>query len=155
MTTTAQTQERRRDPQEIVDAVVEQRKKTFEAYCVLGGVATPAQATEGLKADITPLALKDFLNLMVDYTATGQFTLYQRIIEGKERRGAVREIADKIYPSIGETTDALVEFNDKYEGYDGASDDQQALREDLSRLGEVLAIRGELEDEILQAMISR
>ena len=48
----------------------------------------------------------------------------------------------------------MVEFNDKYENFDGSADDQVALKEDISRLGEMLAIRGELEDKILNALIS-
>jgi len=147
------TTERRRDPKDTVDALVLQRQKTLQAYCSLSGVDAPganAGATE-----ITPIALQEFLNIMVDYTAMGHFNLYQRIIEGKERRASVRSAADRVYPSIGETTDAMVEFNDKYENFDGSADDQEVLRDDLSRLGEMLAIRGELEDEILEALLAR
>ena len=90
---------------------------------------------------------------MVDYMAMGHFTVYQRIIEGKERRGAVQEAAEIAYPGIGETTDVMVEFNDTYENFTGSAEEQKQIREDLSKLGEMLAIRGELEDEILNALL--
>lgn len=149
----ANVQERRRDLGETLLALKDQRQKTLTTYCHLTGVSAPDQsAADGMK-DIAPVALQEFLNIMVDYIAMGHFSVYQRIIEGKERRGAVKQAAEVAYPGIGETTDVMVEFNDKYENFDGASSDQAALKEDLSRLGEMFAIRGELEDEIIEALL--
>jgi len=48
----------------------------------------------------------------------------------------------------------MVDFNDKYEHFDGAVSDQAPLKEDLSKLGEMLAIRGDFEDELLEALSS-
>ena len=84
----------------------------------------------------------------------GHFTVYQRIVDGKERRGQVKEAAQRVYASIGATTDVMVDFNDKYEHFDGAASDQAPLKEDLSKLGEMLAIRGDFEDELLEALSS-
>lgn len=153
MTAAANTQERRRDLGETLDTLKEQRQKTLLSYCHLTGVTKPAQPSVDGMNDIAPVALQEFLNVMVDYIAMGHFTVYQRIIEGKERRGAVQEAAEVAYPGIGETTDVMVEFNDKYENFDGASADQKILKEDLARLGEMFAIRGELEDEIIDALL--
>ena len=47
----------------------------------------------------------------------------------------------------------MVEFNDTYENFSGSEEEQKQIREDLSKLGEMLAIRGELEDEILNALL--
>ena len=152
MTAALETQERRRDLGETIEALRAQRQNTLSTFCSMTGVSTPGQ-TSGELADITPVALQEFLNHMVDYLATGHFTVYQRIVEGKERRGAVKEAAQRVYAGIGETTDVMVEFNDKYEHFDGADSDQEGLKEDLSRLGEMLAIRGELEDDLLDALI--
>ena len=154
MTAAAKTQDRRKDLGETLEALKEQRQQTLMAYCNLTGVSSPEQSESGALKDIAPVALGEFLNVMVDYIAMGHFTVYQRIIEGKERRSSVREAAERVYPSIGETTDIMVEFNDKYENFDGSADDQVALKEDISRLGEMLAIRGELEDKILTALVS-
>ena len=118
------------------------------------GVSKPGQGSGDVLPDIAPVAMQEFLNYMVDYLAMGHFTIYQRIIDGKERRGAIKEVAQRVYASIGETTDVMVEFNDKYEQYDGAEEDQATLREDVSRLGEMLVIRGDLEDELLEALLN-
>ncbi len=144
--------ERRRDLGETLEALQQQRQKTLLAYCGLVGVKSPEQSSSEGIGDVAPVALQEMLNHMVDYLAMGHFTVYQRIIEGTERRGAVREAAEVAYPGIGETTDVMVEFNDKYENFDGAAEDQEALKKDLSRLGEMLAIRGDLEDEIIEAL---
>jgi len=153
MTAATNTQERRRDLGETLDTLREQRQKTLLAYCHLTGVTKPEQSSSEGMADIAPVALQEFLNMMVDYIAMGHFTVYQRIIDGKERRGAVKEAAEVAYPGIGETTDVMVEFNDKYESFDGASADQETLKHDLAKLGEMFAIRGDLEDEIIDALL--
>ena len=82
----------------------------------------------------------------------GHFEIYQRIIEGKERRRAVKAVAAEVYPAIAETTDFLVDFNDKYDAFEGTDEDVKMLSGDLSRLGEIIAVRGELEDQILDAL---
>jgi len=89
---------------------------------------------------------------MVDYTAMGHFEVYQRIIEGKERRQAVKQVADEVYPAIAETTDYLIDFNDKYDAFEGSSDEVGLLEGDLEKLGQIISIRGELEDQILEAL---
>jgi len=95
--------------------------------------------------------LKQFNQMLVDYAALGHFEIYQRIMDGKERRESIRAIANEIYPVISRTTDYFVEFNDKYEG----ADDRESitpLSEDLSALGEAMASRIEMEDKLLREM---
>jgi len=96
--------------------------------------------------------LEDFQEILVDYIAAAHFGLYQRIAEGNERRQAVVDIAREIYPRIARTTDIAVEFTEKYDHPDDATI-SAALNRDLSRLGEELTSRIELEDRLIQAMI--
>ncbi len=95
--------------------------------------------------------LKRFNQLLVDYAALGHFEIYQRIMDGKERRKSIKAIADEIYPVISRTTDYFVEFNDKYEGAD-RRDSILLLAEDLSLFGEAMASRIEKEDKLLKEM---
>ncbi len=95
--------------------------------------------------------LKRFNQLLVDYAALGHFEIYQRIMDGKERRESIKAIASEIYPVISRTTDYFVEFNDKYEGADGR-DSIQPLADDLSLFGEAMASRIEKEDKLLLEM---
>ena len=128
------------------------RQEVIVSYCRLAGVSS-FQARETERHEVDPEELRRFCQIMVDYTAMGHFEVYQRIIEGKERRQAVKDVAAEVYPAIAETTDYLVDFNDKYDGFDGSQPDEvEMLEGDLSRLGEIIGVRGELEDRILAAL---
>ena len=96
--------------------------------------------------------LDDFLSVLVDYIAAGHFGLYERIVDGHERRAQVVETARELYPRIAHTTQTAVEFNERY----GAAVRQPLetrLAQDLSQLGERLTTRIELEDLLIRAML--
>jgi regulator of sigma D len=134
-----------------IESLVKLRQEVIVSFCKLSGVSTFADresANFTIKAD----QLRSFCQVMVDYTAMGHFEIYQRIIEGKERRRAVKDVAAEVYPAIAETTDFLVDFNDKYDTFEGTEDDVHMLSGDLSQLGEIIAVRGDLEDKILAAL---
>ncbi|NIV74814.1 MAG: Rsd/AlgQ family anti-sigma factor, partial [Gammaproteobacteria bacterium] len=88
------------------------------------------------------------------YIASGHFGLYERISEGKERRRGVVKLAEKLYPRIANTTQMAVEFNDVYEKMNGDSKSGE-LTGMLSKLGEELAVRIELEDQLISEMLGR
>ncbi len=149
--TPAKGVERRARLNQTIDSLVQLRQNVIVAYCQLSGVSS-FEARDLEDHSVDPDALRLFCQIMVDYTAMGHFEVYQRIIEGKERRRAVQEVAAKVYPGIAETTDFLVDFNDKYDGFDGTGEEVMQLAADLSRLGEMIAVRGELEDQILDSL---
>ena len=96
-------------------------------------------------------ALQDFCNALVDYSAEAHFRLYRYIENASERRRAVREVAAQVYPRISESIDCILEFNDLY-GDPERVIEPERLERHLSRLGEVLAERIELEDRIIAAL---
>ena len=96
-------------------------------------------------------SLKNFSQTLVDYTALGHFEIYERIIDGKERREKVKRVANRVYPAISSTTAHIVDFNDKYDGADG-QDSLGDLAKDLSSIGEAMAVRIESEDELLREL---
>ena len=95
--------------------------------------------------------LNQFLNVLVDYISAGHFGLYQRIAEGNERRMRVVQTAENIYPIIAETTQSALDFSEKYETPEQRNGDE--LINDLSKLGEDVATRIELEDRLIIAML--
>jgi len=100
-------------------------------------------------------ALQDFCQTLIDYTASAHFQLYRYITDKLERRSAVLEVADNIYPEIVRTTDIILRFNDKYEDAEWMNNGKQLLEsldKDLSRLGEALAERIQLEDKVIGAI---
>jgi len=143
--------ERRERLHNTISSLVKLRQEVVVSYCQMAGVSS-FEARDLEEHAVNAEQLRSFCQIMVDYTAMGHFEVYQRIIEGKERRQAVKDVAAEVYPAIAETTDYLVDFNDKYDGFEGTGNDVDMLAADLSRLGEMIAIRGELEDRILAAL---
>ncbi|MFK8083703.1 MAG: Rsd/AlgQ family anti-sigma factor [Granulosicoccus sp.] len=143
--------ERRAKLHNTIASLIKLRHDVMVSYCRLAGV-TSFENRDLEKQSPHIEHLRGFCQVMVDYTAMGHFEVYQRIIEGKERRRAVKGVAEEVYPAIAETTDYLVDFNDKYDDLEGEPADVKQLAGDLSRLGEIIAIRGDLEDQILAAL---
>jgi len=98
--------------------------------------------------------LEKFCELVVDYIAAGHFGLYQRITEGTERRSRVATLATRIYPRIEKTTQVALDFSEKYK-IDGQHDRPEHLEHDLSRLGEALTTRMDLEDQLISVMLEK
>jgi regulator of sigma D len=97
--------------------------------------------------------LEEFCQALIDYTADAHFRLYRYIDERRERRQPVIEVANRVYPAILATTDAILRFNDRYDfGKGGEGMGLENLGRELSELGERLADRIELEDQVISAL---
>lgn len=143
------------------DVVKERRTASQTMVKELIGVRDHVLALYGELASKQPFAdadpvtglLEDFCQSLIDYTADTHFRLYRYIDEKRERRRPVIEIADKVYPGILDSTDAILDFNDKYDFTRGREKvDLSSLESDLSRLGERIADRIELEDKVIAAL---
>jgi regulator of sigma D len=141
--TTERGEDRRSNTQVLIDKLLEERAKMLVLYCRAAGLDADPPGNSVAKT------VQEFCQLLVDYIAAGHFTLYERIVNGEERRQRVAEVADDIYPDIAATTGAALDFNDKYEHPEKVNDDEQLAR-DLSALGEQLASRIELEDKLIR-----
>lgn len=100
--------------------------------------------------------LQRFCQVLMDYIALGHFEVYQCIEEGTgntERCRKIKEMARDLYPRIAATTQTAVDFNDRYDSGNRV-DVVKGLSGDLSRLGEQLATRVELEDRLIAAIRS-
>ncbi len=139
--------ERRNQTQAMITELLQERQQVWSLYCSVAGLKpfTPEKPVKSL--------LQDFCQVLVDYISLGHFGIYQRITNGKERRTKVIQIAERIYPAIAEATDSAIEFNDKYEKLNG-DDVLKNLSNDLSTLGEDLAKRIELEDQLIETMVA-
>jgi regulator of sigma D len=97
--------------------------------------------------------LQRFCQLLVDYIAACHFGIYERIASGKERRREIAQLAEDLYPRISETTALALDFNDKYDTID-SYELTASFAPDLSSLGEELAARIELEDQLISRMLT-
>ncbi len=137
--------ERRGASQEKLATLVQTRTETLARFSDLVS-RRPFEAEPGISE-----ALQEFCEALIDYTASAHFQLY-RFLEGSvERRTPVLKLADEVYPQIARTTDAILQFNDKYEKA-RLEECVDLLSDDLSRLGEALADRIQLEDQMIGAL---
>ncbi len=137
--------DRRAGSKEQISTLVVTRTETLALYADLAG-RRPFSEEHG-----TARVLQRFCQALIDYTASAHFQLYRHMVEKQEKRTHLLQVAEQIFPRILETTAQILEFNDKYEkpALKGRTDE---LADDLSHLGEVLADRIQLEDQIIQAV---
>ena len=135
--------DRRQSAHELINSIVIERKQLL---------ALLFQSTnmETMDRDF----LEEFCEILVDYIAAGHFILYDRILEKKERRKAIIEMAEKIYPEIERYTQVALDFNEKYNAA-GMDFDIEELKKDISILGEALTTRFELEDRLISTLTDK
>lgn len=142
--------ERRRGTRDSVTKMVAERTEVLALYWRLAGLDpfTDAQHREPAQK-----LLQEFCQLLVDYIAAGHFSLYERIVNGTERRREIAELAQELYPRISDTTTVALDFNDKYDS-ETHCELTEAFKADLSHLGEELAVRIDLEDKLIARMVA-
>ncbi len=146
--TEPQMSDRREGTRGMIRKLLNERQEMLAMFCRVAGLEPYNDASPGIDV------LQEFCQVLIDYSAFGHFEIYERIVAGRERRSQVVAVAREVYPRIAEASEVAVEFNDKYDASDHTLDLHQ-LDRDLSKLGEELAVRIEMEDRIIQALTSR
>ncbi|VAW74918.1 hypothetical protein MNBD_GAMMA12-2453 [hydrothermal vent metagenome] len=150
-----QPQERRGESRKLIKELIHTRT---ELLSLLSRLVAFKPFEEELDEEVQE-TLTEFCEILIDYTADAHFRLYRFIDENKERRKAVLEIAESSYNKISEITRIILDFNDRYFhdiDYEESRSKQlpiKNLESDLSTLAEVLAIRIQLEDDLIEAMV--
>ncbi|HDZ37554.1 MAG TPA: sigma D regulator [Marinobacter sp.] len=138
-------QERWGGVSDLIDRWLKDRQELLVHYCDLSGESDFSQ-TDALK--------KKFLRLsevLVDYVSTGHFEIYEQLVrEAREFNDGGLELAAKLYPRIEKSTEAALNFNDQLDEDKLSEQDAKALFEELSRLGETLESRFEMEDFLIE-----
>jgi len=137
--------DRRKQSQMKLQGLVQTRTQTLAVLAELAR-SQPFTAAPGIEE-----TLRRFCQALMDYTASAHFQLYRYIADNRERRQSVLAVAEKVYPRIVETTDVILRFNDKYESM-SLENSVEFLDVDLSSLGETLAERIQLEDQVISAL---
>jgi len=141
-------QERRVESHSHLHTLLETRTESLSLYSQLAEMRpfTPDRESQ--------LLLQEFCEAIVDYTASAHFQLYRFIDEGTERRSDISKLAESVYPQITDMTKVILAFNEKYDDSD-RSNDLAELDRDLSQLGEVLADRILLEDQLISVLTNK
>lgn len=142
--------ERRQGTRDSVAKMVRERTDVLALYWRLAGLDPFAEPQQRAPAQEL---LQEFCQLLVDYIAAGHFSLYERIVNGTERRRDLAKLAQELYPRIADTTTTALDFNDKYDTSEN-SKIAEAFKSDLSRLGEELAVRIDLEDKLIAQIVA-
>lgn len=144
-----QTQEQWGGSSEVIDHWLETRQSLIVGYCKLASLQ-PASQKSTLSSLPTPLELQSFCQHLVDYISEGHFKIYDMVMD--QWRSTGFEATDDIntaYAKIVLTTDPLLNFTDIYA--DVSDDDTlNSFEKDLSSIGEILEIRFEVEDHLIQ-----
>ena len=91
--------------------------------------------------------------LLVDYVSAGHFEVFHELIEEAETfADGSGALAEKLMPAIGDTTEVIMAYEEKYSSSRGH---QEKLKRDLSALGEVLESRFVLEDQLIAGLHNR
>ncbi|MGA7800844.1 MAG: Rsd/AlgQ family anti-sigma factor [Gammaproteobacteria bacterium] len=137
--------ERRSASRNRLAGLVTSRNETLTLYAEL------ARLRPFKPEPVTAEALQEFCEALIDYAASAHFQLYRYAAENRERREPVRSVAESIYPRISVMTDNILAFNDRYGSaeLDGCLD---TLADDLSLIGEELADRIQMEDQLIEAL---
>ncbi|MES9942421.1 MAG: Rsd/AlgQ family anti-sigma factor [Candidatus Thiodiazotropha sp. 6PLUC2] len=141
-------EERRTVTRDLIDKLLKERQEVLVLFCEVAGLE-PYHRSSSLDQQ-----LQTFCQVLIDYTAFGHFEVFGYVSNGNERRSGVLKVAEDIYPEFVKASEVAVNFNDRYD----LSDHElqlDHLAEDLSQLGEELAVRIELEDQLLATMLDR
>lgn len=90
-----------------------------------------------------------FCELLIDYVSHGHFDLYPKIVELLEKSSSRSlSIAHRVMPKIEQTTELLLQFNDRY-AEDMDESKYESLRDDLDKVGQCLELRFRNEDRLI------
>ena len=126
----------------IIDRWLQERQDMLVLYCELSGLSA-----ESLHCGAK---LEGLCQILVDYVSAGHFEVYGRLVKEArefEDKDALKE-TQNLFDIIDATTEAILDFNDKYQ----ETDDLMTIGKDLSQLGETLANRFEAEDRMIEVL---
>ncbi|MGC8119951.1 sigma D regulator [Marinobacter sp. VGCF2001] len=130
---------------ELIDRWLKERQELLVRYCELSGESDFSQ-TDELREKFVRLC-----EVLVDYVSAGHFEVYEQLIqEAREFNDGGLELAAKLYPRIEQTTEVALNFNDRLDGNALSETEVKDLFSELSRLGEVLESRFEMEDFLIE-----
>lgn len=130
---------------QLIERWLQDRQTLILHYCALSGV-------HELRSDADPAnrRLETFCELLVDYVSVGHFEVYYQLIrEAEAFQDGSAALANQLIPRLNDTTATAIAFNDRYSLGNDALDQ---LPQNLSKLGETLASRFELEDQLISSL---
>ena len=139
------TQARWNAVEELLQTWLRERRDILVKYAGIAATLDRKGEPDGLRNGLERLC-----QLLVDYVSVGHFEVfYQLIREAEAFADGSTLLAEEIIPHIGDTTEVILGFDEKYPLAAGQQADYGA---DLSLLGEILESRFELEDRLIAGL---
>ncbi len=133
---------------EAVSNWLAERSQVIVMYCRLSGFRNQTKLPENDQ-------INGFCDVLIDYVSAGHFEVYQQIASDCEINGPNSiKLLNELYPDISKTTDIVVDFNEKYSKMMASEDIEMMSKfdRDLSILGEAIAKRVDLEDNLIETL---
>jgi regulator of sigma D len=93
---------------------------------------------------------KSFCGLLVDYVSAGHFEVFHQLVaEAESFADGSGQLAEQLIPDIGDTTEVILAYEEKY---GGGKSFPETLQRDLSALGELLESRFVMEDRLIAGL---
>lgn len=130
---------------ELIDQWLQARKELLVAYCALVGIKPN-------KEKHTPLNEKRWRTFVTIWwiISAGHFHVYDRIVELVGGDDSPHMAVTKIYPALHDNTKLIMAFHDRFTDDELNEEECLALHDALSHIGETLAARFALEDNLIQ-----
>lgn len=131
----------------LIERWLNERQELILLYVAIDGLRqfTPKGTPIGVK-------VQAFCQVLMDYVSAGHFEVYDRLISDTDATPAVTDKTLLGFLSgIQKSTDMAVTFNEIYDTDQHCSEELISLPEDLSKLGELLAERFDLEDQLVES----
>lgn len=121
---------------------LEDRNRLFIALYKLSGIH-PYSSTHDSRS------ISRFCEKMIDYLSLGHF----RIFEQLSQHNYSSKRAETMHNELRNSTQLLVELNEKYSTEKNHEIENESVQQDLSKLGEYLAERVEIEDRLVACLL--
>lgn len=131
----------------LIERWLNERQELILLYVAIDGLRqfTPKGTPIGVK-------VQAFCQVLMDYVSAGHFEVYDRLLsEAKDSDLNTNQVLLRLLSGIQKSTDMAVTFNEIYDSAEHCEEELISLPEDLSKLGEALAERFDLEDQLLDA----
>ena len=137
--------------EELLEHWLQERKELLVLYCNYG-----KNGNQAVHGDPQPrwVDARRFCQILVDYVSAGHFEVYDQLVCEAQVANASTALAEALYPKIHETTQIALDLNDKYATEELWELHQADFPGDLSKLGEALSNRFEMEDRLISEMHS-
>ncbi|WP_416306531.1 sigma D regulator [Neptunicella sp. SCSIO 80796] len=126
-----------------IDNWLAERQMLLVMYCELAGLPPYQRESQALPDKDK---IREFCELLMDYLSAGHFEVYDQLSNGDS-------LSARLYPKISTTTDEALKFNDCY-AETNSDTDMSDFDRALSKLGQQLEERFELEDELINTLHS-